>query len=148
MFGVRINTATIHDVDTLVSLFKQTIDAKKHGVYTYIQKHVRNKQIRCLKTEDGIIGAYIYTISRYSNPYTKVLYKQRVCWLDQLMIFPWAQQRGYGKELMKDFLQIQTKEFRLLCLRPLINYYQQFNFEVVETNMRKGGEYFVLRKHI
>ena len=107
---MMINTATKRDIDTLTSLFKQTIDAKKHGVHTYIQKHIRDQRVRCLRAESGIVGAYIYSINRYSNPYTKVLYKQRICWLEQLMVFPWAQQRGYGKELMKDFLQIQTQE--------------------------------------
>lgn len=143
-----IRTATKQDADTLVRLFEQTIDAEKTGVPKYIDRYTRENRIRVIIEEGFVVGAYIYNISRYSNPYTKVLHKGRVVWLEQLMVFPGVQQRGYGKGLMSDLLQIQTKEFRLICLQPLVAYYQQFDFEVVETGIRKGNEYFVMRKHI
>ena len=144
---MRIELATKQDIDTLVSLFRQTIDSKKDG-YKYLMSYIKDRRVRVIKKEGGIIAAYIYHISRYSNPYNKTLYNKRVVWLDQIMVFPWAQQKGYGKELMKDFLTIPIKEFRLICLQSLITYYQQFNFEVAETGTHNKEEYFIMRKHI
>ena len=145
---MRIELATKSDIDVLVSLFNQTIDESKDG-YTYLMSYIKDRRIRILKNDqDSILGAYIYHISRYSNPYTQVLCNRRVAWLDQIMVFPRVQQKGYGKELLKDFLSMPIKEFRLVCLQSLITYYQQFKFEEVESGTHKDKQYFIMRKCI
>ena len=81
---VRIHKATINNMKNPYKLFKIII--KKGNCYVYADPEVR--------------GAITFDINRMQNPYNKDYGRQKIFWLDQLIIDPTHQGKGLGSKLM------------------------------------------------
>lgn len=98
-----------------------------------------------LTTEEKIIGAYIFVVSRYANPYTNTKSKNNIMWLEQIMVHDNEQGKGYGTELMNNFLGLGAKECRLICSDNLLPFYEKFGFAVEELVNGKELRYIMRR---
>ena len=125
--------ATIDDLPDLIKLFKSTIFHTKHRVDTYFRNHINNNNVILLYDNDIMIGAYVMEITRLENTMTLRRGKNKSLWLQQIMVFPKYQHKGYGHRLMHHFMeQSDTLPMRLECNNNLMLYYMQFGFETIE----------------
>ncbi|MCK4544178.1 GNAT family N-acetyltransferase [candidate division WOR-3 bacterium] len=120
---VRIHKATINNMKNPYKLFKIII--KKGNCYVYADPEVR--------------GAITFDINRMQNPYNKDYGRQKIFWLDQLIIDPTHQGKGLGSKLMVYMIQKSTLQKRFVCNLDLIEYYKGFGFivhDIVTINQR------------
>lgn len=141
--------AIIKDVDVLVKLYKKTIvvTEKKDAyrfVNSFIKKNVLNNDVFVKELDGKIIGGFIAEKNKFGNPYTKSITPYTVYWLNQLMVFPEYQKKGYGKEIMRQFfvtgLEHNTKSFKLVCRDNLTKYYKRLGFRIVDKGRMKRSE--------
>jgi N-acetylglutamate synthase-like GNAT family acetyltransferase len=128
-----IRNAVEEDVRTLVRLYMNTINSSPL-VTTYIKRSIIAKTTFVLTNNDGeILGMYIYSLNRLTNPYEHARSSKIFCWLEQICVWPNLQGIGYGTTLMKHYLEIPTIENRLVCLPDLEEYYKKFGFKRDKT---------------
>ena len=142
----NVRTGNKQDIDDLIELFRSTIDRNKRALRSYFRRYVVRENCRVIDNVN-VIGAYVYTISKYSQPYEKKFtIGRRYVWLDQIMIKPEMQGYGYGRILMEDFLSIPAEEHRLICKPELIKFYKIFGFSVVTEIVHSGEVNVIMNK--
>ena len=146
-----IRLGIVDDIDTITTLYKETIGTSSM-VKLYMRKNILTNQVYIKDVDNNIAGAYIYQISKFSNPYTFSKIPYEVFWLEQIMVFKEHQGKGIGKELLLHYfntgLNNNINQFMLVCKKELISYYEKFEFKIVETGMQKrhNEEYYVMKR--
>lgn len=136
---IEMRIANSNDTKEIVKLYKRTIGTGKFPKI-YVSRYIAKQQIKVHK-QVTVLGAYIWDINRLKNPYSyeRRSRKDKIVWLEQIMVQPECQGLGIGKYMMEDFLNIEGTEFRLVCKPQLKEFYEIFGFEV-EQEILKDGE--------
>ena len=139
-----IRKAMMNDLDEIVELYSSTIGRCK-GVRKNMRRHIRKNQVRVIQNVN-VIGAYIWVVNRLRSPYSKRFTATKYTWLEHIMVSPNMQGYGYSRILMEDFLERTGNEFRLLCDKELITFYERWDFTVdCEVNTRGTTQVIMFR---
>jgi len=149
-----IRKATIKDLDTLITIYKETLDNIRFSK-SYIKKYIFTNFVYLKEVDNEIVGAYIFEINNIGNPYLINKIPYNVCWIHQLMVSNKHKNKGYGIELMNHFfkhgLESNVTAYRLVCTKELIKYHERFGYKVIYTGKKTKKDkeyYFTMEKMI
>ena len=133
---------------TLVRLYTETIN-NDTLISAYLKRNIISNNVYVITNlDDDILGMYVFSKSRLPNPYSSNRNKDIYYWLDQISVWPNEQHKGYGNQLMKHFLTIKAKEFRLVCEPKLEKFYINYGFNKVKTITHNGRKQLIMHKII
>lgn len=147
MIKMKLRLAKKKDLKEITNIYKETIKDRFLNFPTvYINRMIQRNQVAILEHDKKIIGCYIWKINKVLNPNTMKRAKHTIVWLEQIMVRPGYQNKGFGNKMMAQYLSFNVREFRLVCKEDLIRYYKRYDFEVIESIISDKQQKVIMSK--
>lgn len=133
-----IRKATLNDLEEVVRIYKATLN-KMNNPYKIFKIYI--KKGNCFVYADpDVRGAITFDVNRLFSPYSHEYGKDKILWLEQLVIDPNYQRQGLGSKLMFHTINHSPLQKRFVCNVDLIDWYSRFGFiayQIVTINKRE-----------